>query len=104
MKTLHPQKKGRPQTPGLEQLRRRIDMIDTELLKLINDRAQVVLEVRRLKRSRDIPLYSPERESEIISRLQGHNKGPLSNDAIEELFRHIFTLSIALHDPGAESE
>jgi chorismate mutase / prephenate dehydratase len=77
----------------LEKLRKKIDQIDDELLKLFNERIAVVQEVGRLKRTTQAPIYRPEREKAIIDRLSKTQKGPLTKAAIEAIFLEIFAIS-----------
>ncbi len=66
--------------------RRQIDEIDEKILDVINKRAECVLEIGKLKSKRNIEVFDPERESDIISHLREINNGPLSDDAIQRFF------------------
>ncbi|HUG80655.1 MAG TPA: chorismate mutase [Bryobacterales bacterium] len=68
--------------------RARIDEIDWRLLELLNERVRCVLKLSPLKLRAAIPVYSPEREREVIGKLQERNQGPLDDEAV----RRIFTL------------
>ena len=81
----------------LEKLRKKIDQIDDELLKLFNERIAVVQEVGRLKRTIQAPIYRPEREKAIIDRLSKMYEGPLTKAAIEAIFLEIFAISRNYH-------
>lgn len=83
-------------TEHLKRLRSEIDAIDDELLRLINARAQLAQEIGRQKSG---PAYRPERESQIFSRLQQANAGPLSNEHIVQLFTEIISACRALEEP-----
>ncbi len=83
----------------LKRLREQIDRIDEEILKLLNRRAEVVLDVAKVKRDRDVGFYSPEREREILERLQKMNPGPFPNDALRVIFREILSASLSLEEP-----
>ncbi len=98
-------------TDPLKQLRDRIDAIDDEILRLVNQRAQVARDIGSLKG--DGPIYRPEREAQVVHRLQDRNAGPLSRDAVVRLFTEIIsacraleqTLSVAFLGPrGTFSE
>lgn len=78
-------------------LRDQIDAIDDELLKLINNRAKLAQEIGKIKKSAVI--YRPEREAQILSRLQQSNPGPLSNDSIAQLFIEVMSRCRALERP-----
>jgi chorismate mutase-like protein len=76
--------------------RAKIDAIDTTLLHLLNVRAGFALEVGRLKGARGIALRVPQREQEILTRLQSLNPGPLDDRAIETIYRAILSQSIRI--------
>ena len=46
---------------SLEELRKRIDEIDVELVALLNERAGVVMEIGKVKAQTDRPIYAPDR-------------------------------------------
>ncbi|MGB5792356.1 chorismate mutase [Poseidonibacter sp.] len=84
---------------GLQGLRDKLDNIDNELLKLINERMKVVHEVGVLKAQSGGAIYRPEREKAIIDRLESLNDGMLNRAAIEALFLEIFAISRNLELP-----
>lgn len=69
--------------------RKRIDELDAKLVKLLSERSRCAAEVGKLKRRAGLPLYQPEREREILERVQRMNGGPLGNDALKRLFERI---------------
>lgn len=69
--------------------RKRIDELDRKLVELLNQRSRCAAEVGKLKRAAKIPLYQPEREREILERLERLNGGPLDNAALKRLFERI---------------
>ena len=80
----------------LQELRKKLDAIDNELLRLYNKRLKIVHEVGKLKHKTNTPIYRPEREKEILDRLKKINKeenGLLSDDAIEALFLELISVS-----------
>jgi chorismate mutase len=76
-------------TGDIDDLRRRIDMLDEHLVRLLNARAACALEVGRLKREQGIPIYQPAREEEVLKNVQTLNTGPLDQAAIKRLFERI---------------
>ena len=69
--------------------RRRIDEIDRKLVQLLNERSHCALEIGKIKQERNLPLYQPDREREVIKNAQSQNPGPLSDAAIRRLFERI---------------
>lgn len=66
--------------------RKSIDDIDNQLLELLNDRAELSLTIRELKKNKSIGLFDPKREEEIINRLCEKNQGPLYDEDVRKLF------------------
>ncbi|MFN3396526.1 MAG: prephenate dehydratase [Thermodesulfovibrionales bacterium] len=83
----------------IKTLRQKIDSIDDEILRLLNERAKIVLEIGKIKRLEKTNFYSPEREKEILERLTNSNKGPFPNDALKIIFREILSASLSLEEP-----
>ncbi|TAL56981.1 prephenate dehydratase [Pandoraea sp.] len=85
----------------LAPLRAKIDAIDEQLLRLLNQRAAVALEVGEVKKRLGAPVFRPERELQVIARLQDANGGPLGNDSLSAIWREIMSASRALEKPLA---
>jgi len=73
----------------IEHWRTEIDKIDQEILLLLNMRARLAIKVGALKKAADLPFCDPEREQNVLSRLQDLNDGPLDHIAVGKLFRRI---------------
>lgn len=73
----------------IEHWRREIDDIDVELLRLLNMRARLALKVGALKQAANIPFCDPDRERNVLQRLQEINSGPLDERAVNKVFRRI---------------
>ena len=85
----------------LEAVRERIDSIDQELMRLINQRAECAQDVARIKREHDTEatFYRPEREAQVLRSVMDANKGPLSDEEMARLFREIMSACLALEQP-----
>ncbi len=87
----------------LSDLRERIDAIDRELQRLLNERAACALKVGEVKQAEpsDEPpvFYRPEREAQILARLKKENIGPLSDQHMARLFREIISCCLNLEQP-----
>jgi chorismate mutase len=66
--------------------RRKIDAVDTAMLQLINLRAELALEVGRLKKDNGIALRAPAREQAIVTRMKSANPGPLGGEAVSKIY------------------
>ncbi|MBI4688319.1 MAG: prephenate dehydratase [Nitrospirae bacterium] len=80
-------------------LRSNIDKIDAEILGLLNRRTNVVLKIKKAKNDKHLAIHSPEREKEILERLQKVNQGPFPNDALKAIYREILSASLFLQQP-----
>lgn len=73
----------------IDDWRRIIDDIDRQLVELLNERSRCAIEIGRIKRTRNLDLYSPDREKEVIENVRRANRGPLDDDAVQRLFERI---------------
>ena len=69
--------------------RKRIDEIDTKLAELLGERSRCVIEIGKIKREHQLPVYDPEREKQILERVTRNNRGPLEDEALRRLFERI---------------
>ena len=84
----------------LKKLRRKIDRIDGNIIRLLNERASVTLEIGGLKSKKTKPSFSPDREAQIYQRLtKANKKGLLKNNTIKAIYREIMSGSLALQNP-----
>jgi chorismate mutase/prephenate dehydratase len=84
---------------SLEDLRNKIDEIDHQLVKLLNERARVVVEIGKLKNKTDKPVYAPEREKEVFAKITKANEGPLPNRCLIAIWRELMSGSFVLERP-----
>ncbi len=73
----------------LGEYRDQINEIDKKLVDLLNDRAVVVMKVKKLKQKENLPLYDARREEELVESIVKYNKGPLYRDNIIQIFENI---------------
>ncbi|MEW5706389.1 MAG: chorismate mutase [Actinomycetota bacterium] len=73
----------------INELRAKIDAIDTELVGKLNERANLALAIRKLKTESNLPLYDPEREEEIFRKITAKNNGPLYDDDLRSIYEVI---------------
>lgn len=81
-------------TKQLIEHRNQIDAIDEQILKLVNERANHARHIGELKE--DGVIYRPEREAQVLRRLAEMNAGPLSTEAVANIFRGIMSNCRAL--------
>jgi len=75
----------------IKALRQKIDILDGKILNLLNERAETVLEVGKMKSEANMDLYTPQREEEIFQHLRLQNPGPFPQTAIPSVFREIIS-------------
>ena len=74
---------------GIADWRNCIDKVDSKILDLLNERAKCALEIGKIKAEKSMKIHNPAREKEIYSRLCEQNNGPLSDNAIKNIFEVI---------------
>ena len=84
---------------NLDELRAKIDALDADILRTLNERARMAQEIGELKRRSDAPIYVPEREKAVFTRIADMNDGPLSNKALTSVYREIISAIRALERP-----
>jgi len=84
---------------SLEELRNRIDELDLQLVKLLNERARVVVEIGKLKNKTAKPVYSPDREKEVLAKIVEANEGPLPDKCLAAIWRELMSGSFVLERP-----
>ena len=74
----------------LDELREDIDRVDEVIVRMLNERARVAVEIGRLKKQLNVPIYQPDREKQVIEHVRNvASEGPLGPDAIARLFERI---------------
>lgn len=77
----------------LQTLRTQIDALDVKILKLLNQRAKIAERVGALKRTLAMDILDAKREQRILKNVAANNKGPLSNQSVQDIFKTIVTKS-----------
>jgi chorismate mutase-like protein len=80
--------------------RKRIDAVDTAMLHLLNLRAGFALEVGKLKGAEGLSMRTPEREKQIVERMQSLNTGPLDDEAVGQIYETIVNQCIRAQERG----
>lgn len=80
----------------MKSLRANIDKLDSQVLKLVNERAELAAEIGQIKNEYGAEVFSPGREEEVFQNILQSNKGPLDESTIRAIFREIMSGSRAL--------
>ena len=73
----------------VRELRERVDEVDRELIRALNERARIVQEIMALKAEAGAPVYDPKREEEILQRVVELNTGPIYDSSMRDIFEMI---------------
>lgn len=76
----------------IEDLRRRIDVIDEQLVRLLNVRVACAVEVGRLKHEMGLAVYQPDREAQVLGAVRKAATdlaGPLTAEAVVRIFERV---------------
>ncbi|MCK4291968.1 MAG: prephenate dehydratase [Planctomycetes bacterium] len=84
---------------SLEELRKKIDDLDHQIVQLLNERARIVVEIGKLKSKTAKPVYAPDREKQVFERIAQANKGPLPDRCLAAIWRELMSGSFVLERP-----
>ncbi len=73
----------------IEDLRSRVDEVDRELIRILNERARIVQEIVAIKAEAGKALFDPKREEEILRKVAEENEGPIYDTSMREIFELI---------------
>ncbi|MDP7005448.1 MAG: chorismate mutase, partial [Phycisphaerales bacterium] len=86
-------------SPSIDNLRKDIDILDKKLIGLLSKRAEIVVEIGKLKQNSSTPIYAPHRERAVLDKVLSANEGPLSDKTIEAIYRELMSGSFKLEQP-----
>lgn len=73
----------------LGKYRRKIDFYDRILVWVLNRRTKAAVMIGRIKISLNQPTYNPDRERDVLKRVNSHNKGPLTETSLDRIYERI---------------
>ena len=79
--------------PVIQKLREQISDTDRTIVEAMNARLKLVAQIKRYKESRGLDFLDPEREEWMLKYLSRANRGPLSEEGLEELFAEVLDLT-----------
>jgi chorismate mutase len=84
---------------GLEPFRRRLDVLDDQIARLVGERFEICREVALFKRAYEIPMMQPGRVTEVRSRYLARGaEADLPADFTAELFELLIGATCKLED------
>lgn len=81
---------------SLQKYRQAIDKLDAEIVQLLNDRTRHVLQIGAIKLRSGQEIYAPHREKAVFDRLMKLNRGPITNESLQAIYREIMSSALAL--------
>ncbi|HTE44531.1 MAG TPA: prephenate dehydratase [Gemmatimonadaceae bacterium] len=83
----------------LRDLRRSIDTIDDDILALLDRRATAAREITQAQRDANAATYDPERERDLLARLEAQGAGRFPREAIRAVFREVMSACLVVQEP-----
>ncbi|MCK5034852.1 MAG: chorismate mutase [Candidatus Sabulitectum sp.] len=74
----------------IDELRKEIDKIDSEIVHQLNRRIELVLSIKDYKKQNKLPVEDIAREEDVISNLEFDK---LDEDFVRDIFKTIFSYS-----------
>ena len=84
---------------NLKDLRQKIDQLDQKIIRLLNDRTQLVLEIGKFKSQEGQAAYAPDRETEIYKKIDDLANGPLPKESLKSIYREVMSAALSLERP-----
>ena len=79
--------------------RTRIDELDEQIVKLLNERAACAIAIGDIKRQNSAAIYEPLREQQVIEHARKANPGPLAGEQIQDIYERIMDIMRSLQRP-----
>lgn len=77
----------------MKNLRIEIDKLDSEIVQLLEKRFDVVKEIAKFKIKNNIPIYDPERETQVLEKSLNNLENKEYFDEIKKIFKQIMASS-----------
>jgi len=79
--------------------RTKIDALDEQIVKLLNERAACAIAIGDIKRQNGAAIYEPQREQQVIEHARSVNPGPLAGEQIKDIYERIMDIMRSLQRP-----
>lgn len=90
-------------TRALSSARQRIDHVDDQIVKLLNERAAIVHEVGLVKTRFHAPASAPAREEQVLRRVSDQARAPLTPDAVRKIYQTLLAEMTAMEQREMET-
>jgi chorismate mutase/prephenate dehydratase len=86
--------------PALGNARAKIDTLDDQILRLLEQRANVARDIAAVKRAAAVEVFhDPERERQVLERLVKRGGDRFPPDAIRAVFREVMSACLSVEEP-----
>lgn len=79
--------------------RKKIDALDEQIVKLLNERAACAIAIGDIKRKNGAAIYEPQREQQVIAHARKSNPGPLADEQVQDIYERIMDIMRSLQRP-----
>jgi chorismate mutase len=79
--------------------RKRIDELDEQIVKLLNERAACAIAIGEIKRQTAAAIYEPRREQQVIEHARKVNPGPLAGEQVQDIYERVMDIMRSLQRP-----
>jgi chorismate mutase-like protein len=76
--------------------RNKIDALDEQIVRLLNERAAAAVEIGKLKAKINVPIYEPQREQTVFEHVRKVNPGPLTGVQVQDVYERLMDVMRAL--------
>lgn len=76
--------------------RNKIDALDDQIVRLLNERAAAAVEIGQLKAKASAPIYEPQRERAVFEHVRAANPGPLTGAQVQDVYERIMDVMRSL--------
>lgn len=86
--------------------RKKIDGLDEQIVRLLNERAAAAMEIGKLKATTGAPIYEPSREQSVFEHVRSVNPGPLSAAHLQDIYDRLMDVMRSLQrvDTGSGAQ
>ena len=78
----------------------KIDQLDEQIVRLINERAAAAVEIGRIKATQTAPIYEPKREQQVYEHIERVNQGPLTGTELKDIYERLIDVMRAKQKPA----
>lgn len=82
----------------IEKIREKIDRLDRKIVDFLNKRVRLAIQLRDLKKKKNLSIFDPSRENIILSEIKKLASPPLKGEDLERIYREIISVTRNLEE------